>query len=91
MMMGIEMRHCIYTPCCRFQAKLKQNSESEAWKNENTRPCPKCSAPFYKDGGCNRVQCASCKTYICNLCLESFATSGDCYRHLSANHGGYYD
>eukprot|EP00873_Tetraselmis_striata_P011522 jgi/Tetstr1/431786/TSEL_021282.t1 len=76
--------------CTEFQAKLKQNSASEKWTKENTRPCPNCTAPFYKDGGCNRVQCASCKTVICNICLQMFASSGDCYNHLTAAHGGYY-
>jgi len=77
--------------CAEFQARLKENCASERWTQENTRPCPSCSAPFYKDGGCNRVQCANCKTYICNVCLESFATSGDCYNHLTASHGSFYD
>ena len=29
---------------------------------EETKPCPKCKTPIYKDGGCEHVKCTRCKT-----------------------------
>ncbi len=35
---------------------------SKAWIDENSRPCPKCKRPLFKDGGCNKVTCPKCGT-----------------------------
>lgn len=34
----------------------------------HVKPCPKCSAPVEKDGGCNLVVCRSCRQAFCWLC-----------------------
>lgn len=36
-------------------------SNYQAVKRES-KPCPQCKTPIYKDGGCNHVKCARCKT-----------------------------
>eukprot|EP00045_Choanoeca_perplexa_P004078 m.35346 g.35346 ORF g.35346 m.35346 type:complete len:345 (-) comp12386_c0_seq1:126-1160(-) len=37
---------------------------------ENTKPCPKCNSPIYKedDASCNAVYCTICQTEFCWLC-----------------------
>lgn len=79
--------------CCthRYQAGLQDYSASTAWVQQHTQPCGRCAAPYYKDGGCNRLQCGSCHSHLCNLCSQVFASATECYAHLSAVHGGYYD
>ena len=36
-------------------------------------PCPTCSRPIEKDGGCNEVLCTQCGTNFCWLCGSSDA------------------
>jgi len=33
-----------------------------------TSPCPKCSFPIMKDGGCNHMRCTKCNYYFCWVC-----------------------
>ena len=49
--------------------KELDREKSEAWKKDNTKPCPYCTAPIYKDGGCPYVYCYKCnKGGICWHC-----------------------
>jgi hypothetical protein len=41
---------------------------SALYLQANTKPCPKCSVPVEKDGGCNLVMCRSCRQAFCWLC-----------------------
>lgn len=44
---------------------------TQRWKNTNTRPCPGCSSPIMKDGGCNHVRCGRCKADFCWGCMRT--------------------
>jgi hypothetical protein len=72
-------------PCCNREFNLEAasefnlaetltNSASESatqnWKNNNTRPCPGCSSPILKDGGCNHVRCGKCGVNFCWACMR---------------------
>ena len=73
-------------PCCSKEFNLEAASEfnlaetltssaSESatrnWKSNNTRPCPSCSSPILKDGGCNHVRCGKCRVNFCWACMRS--------------------
>ena len=34
----------------------------------HVKPCPKCTVPVEKNGGCNLVMCRSCRQTFCWLC-----------------------
>ena len=70
-------------PCCEIDFPLLASSElagtssytasdsaTEHWKNSNTRPCPGCSSPIMKDGGCNHVKCGKCRVDFCWACMR---------------------
>lgn len=40
------------------------------WLNANSRPCPKCSSPVERNGGCNLVMCR-CRQCFCWLCGQA--------------------
>ncbi|KAI3429520.1 hypothetical protein D9Q98_005609 [Chlorella vulgaris] len=50
-----------------WQKCVKDGSETSSWLNANTKPCPKCSKPVEKNGGCNLVLCR-CGQAFCWLC-----------------------
>ncbi|KAF6250673.1 hypothetical protein COO60DRAFT_1471727 [Scenedesmus sp. NREL 46B-D3] len=50
-------------PC----GKINGDSETRNWLAANTKPCPKCSKPVEKNGGCNLVMC-KCGQAFCWLC-----------------------
>jgi hypothetical protein len=54
--------------------------------------CPQCRVPTEKISGCNRISCR-CGAHWCYKCPVSqyFRTAQDCYSHLAAAHGGYFD
>lgn len=56
-------------------------------------PNPNCKLPIQKNGGCNRVTCSKCGKSMCwkNKCMLLFNTANECYAHLNAVHGGYFD
>jgi hypothetical protein len=73
-------------PCCNKEFNLEASSEfnmaetltnsssesaTQNWKNQNTRPCPGCSSPIIKDGGCNHVRCGKCRVNFCWACMRS--------------------
>jgi ariadne-1 len=39
-----------------------------AWKSENTRPCPGCHKAIEKNEGCNHMTCSQCKHQFCWKC-----------------------
>ena len=68
--------------------------------------CPRCSSEVCKaiatngviNTGCNHVECVACgsrgiATHLCAFsgCFRDFDEAGDCYDHMTAEHGGYYD
>jgi ariadne-1 len=40
-----------------WDEKINGDSETRNWLAANTKPCPKCSKPVEKNGGCNLVMC----------------------------------
>ena len=44
------------------------------------RMCPKCKIPIYKDGGCNKITCSRCMSYICDVCGKDISKEG--YKHF---------
>ncbi|CAG5136790.1 unnamed protein product [Candidula unifasciata] len=52
--------------------------------------CPKCKIGVEKTEGCNRMNCTSCRTCFCWVCLAIVADEQECYRHLMKEHGGFY-
>lgn len=62
-----------HSPCtCKmwadWVAKERNDSETLHWLQAHTKPCPKCTVPVEKDGGCNLVVCRSCRQAFCWLC-----------------------
>ncbi|WVO24272.1 uncharacterized protein IAS62_005636 [Cryptococcus decagattii] len=35
------------------------------------RNCPKCTKPFFKDSGCNKIICTTCRTMSCYVCRKT--------------------
>ncbi|KAL8290442.1 hypothetical protein RQP46_002700 [Phenoliferia psychrophenolica] len=54
----------------------------EAMSQALIRKCPKCSEPYIKEDGCNKITCPSCRTVSCYICskivkgYEHFANAG---------------
>ncbi len=40
-----------------WDEKVSGDSETKNWMAIHTKPCPKCSKPVEKNGGCNLVVC----------------------------------
>jgi hypothetical protein len=71
-------------PCCdqsfilNAEAELSPNSNNSVladdatvkWINSHTRPCPSCSVPISKIGGCNHMQCSHCHARFCWACMR---------------------
>eukprot|EP01029_Cantina_marsupialis_P032323 TRINITY_DN975_c0_g1_i1.p1 TRINITY_DN975_c0_g1~~TRINITY_DN975_c0_g1_i1.p1 ORF type:complete len:389 (+),score=63.64 TRINITY_DN975_c0_g1_i1:108-1274(+) len=57
------------TSCKQFEknAKKETKRDRKAVKRESVA-CPGCSAPVYKDSGCNHMTCSVCETAFCWLC-----------------------
>jgi len=62
----------------------------DEWKDKDAlnldklgiKKCPRCETGITKNGGCNHMECTSCKSHICWKCLKLFSTSKPCYDHL---------
>uniref|UniRef100_A0A7S0R3F9 RBR-type E3 ubiquitin transferase n=1 Tax=Chlamydomonas leiostraca TaxID=1034604 RepID=A0A7S0R3F9_9CHLO len=63
-----------HSPCTcemwtKWDEKISGDSETRSWIIANTKPCPKCTKPVEKNGGCNHVTC-KCGASFCWLCGE---------------------
>ncbi|KAJ7020475.1 hypothetical protein C8F04DRAFT_1014251 [Mycena alexandri] len=79
--------------CAEHQDNLTGGLAALArWREENgVKQCPNCHADIEKNGGCNHMQCALCRTHICWVCLKTFSDRGDnggIYPHMQREHGG---
>lgn len=64
-----------HSPCtCKmwemWEEKMSGDSETRNWLAANTKPCPKCTKPVEKNGGCNLVVC-KCGQPFCWLCGQA--------------------
>jgi ariadne-1 len=66
-----------HSPCtCAMWAmwdeKINGDSETRNWLAANTKPCPKCSKPVEKNGGCNLVmcKCGQVREPLCNSAYQ---------------------
>ena len=64
-----------HSPCTcamlrMWKVKCSDASETANWLVANTKPCPKCSKPVEKAGGCNLVAC-TCGQCFCWLCGQA--------------------
>jgi len=72
-------------PCCDesfvlpAESKQFEDEETSKWVSTNTRPCPSCSVPISKTGGCNHMRCSHCKANFCWACMR-LSTSCRAYR-----------
>ncbi|MCJ1282927.1 hypothetical protein MMC26_002253 [Xylographa opegraphella] len=57
----------------------------EAMTNAIIRTCPKCGVPIFKDGGCNKMVCTKCRTYVCDYCGKDI--SKESYGHFDNGTG----
>ena len=78
--------------CARYQSGKEADKKLEEWLQgdpENRKRCPKCSSPIEKTFGCNHVPCRQCRAHICWFCLDYFGSNGECYDHMSVEHGNF--
>jgi hypothetical protein len=72
-------------PCCDesfvlpAESKHLQDDETSRWMDAHTRPCPSCSVPIVKSGGCNHMRCSHCGADFCWACM-SLRTSCRAYQ-----------
>jgi len=82
-------------PCCGkdflLPTEMTQNmlgdEETSRWINARTRPCPSCSAPIEKDGGCNHMRCGKCNASFCWACMRLRTTCAS----YSCNNGAPFN
>lgn len=65
--------------CAEYQQWRTENEQAddlfEAWRERNTKNCPKCAAPIQKNGGCNHMTCSRCRHQFCWLCMADYTSS----------------
>jgi hypothetical protein len=70
-------------PCCDESFVLSAQNElspetnsvvgdeqTSKWMQSHTRPCPSCSVPIVKSGGCNHMRCSHCRASFCWACMQ---------------------
>ncbi|WOO78862.1 E3 ubiquitin-protein ligase [Vanrija pseudolonga] len=60
--------------CEEVEADLKldkRHAVEEAMSEALMRKCPKCSKPYVKEHGCNKIMCHSCNTMSCYICQKA--------------------
>ncbi|KAG7666760.1 hypothetical protein Ndes2526B_g04760 [Nannochloris sp. 'desiccata'] len=56
--------------------RIQDGTETASWLHANTKPCPKCTNPVEKNGGCNLVLCR-CGQCFCWLCGQATGRAHD--------------
>ena len=46
------------------------DEQTSKWMQSHTRPCPSCSVPIVKSGGCNHMRCSHCRAQFCWACMR---------------------
>ncbi|TFK18193.1 hypothetical protein FA15DRAFT_269541 [Coprinopsis marcescibilis] len=70
---------------CKEVDEEERNAGRLAVENAMTkaviRQCPRCSKPFIKEGGCNKMKCSTCGTMSCYICRQIVEN----YDHFNRN------
>ncbi|VVC37293.1 Zinc finger, RING/FYVE/PHD-type,IBR domain [Cinara cedri] len=67
----------------KWITKCADDSETANYITGNTKECPKCNICIEKNGGCNHMQCLSCKFDFCWMCLGDWKAHGTEYYDCS--------
>ncbi|OXA52893.1 potential E3 ubiquitin-protein ligase ariadne-2 isoform X2 [Folsomia candida] len=67
----------------RWLTKCADDSETANYISAHTKDCPKCHICIEKNGGCNHMQCYSCKHDFCWMCLGDWKSHGSEYYECS--------
>lgn len=67
----------------RWLTKCADDSETANYISAHTKDCPKCHICIEKNGGCNHMQCISCKHDFCWMCLGDWKAHGSEYYECS--------
>ena len=68
--------------------RIQDGTETSSWLRANTKPCPKCSKPVEKNGGCNLVLC-HCGQAFCWLCGQATGRAHDWHNIHGHSCGAY--
>lgn len=63
--------------------KCEDDSETANYISAHTKDCPRCHICIEKNGGCNHMQCYSCKHDFCWMCLGDWKNHGSEYYECS--------
>lgn len=75
---GCQQGHGSKQTCAQHAAATQCEDSSAAYIRESTKPCPTCSVPLFKDGGCNHVTCSQCAFQFCWLHMSEWTVGGAC-------------
>ncbi|XP_031641143.1 potential E3 ubiquitin-protein ligase ariadne-2 [Contarinia nasturtii] len=67
----------------KWLTKCADDSETANYISAHTKDCPKCHICIEKNGGCNHMQCFSCKHNFCWMCLGDWKSHGSEYYECS--------
>lgn len=67
----------------KWLTKCADDSETANYISAHTKDCPKCHICIEKNGGCNHMQCYSCKHDFCWMCLGDWKVHGSEYYECS--------
>lgn len=67
----------------KWLTKCADDSETANYISAHTKDCPKCHICIEKNGGCNHMQCFSCKHDFCWMCLGDWKCHGSEYYECS--------
>ncbi|KAL0221481.1 hypothetical protein RCL1_001335 [Eukaryota sp. TZLM3-RCL] len=78
--------------CAQYESSLQSEfAQSHQWLLENTKPCPNCRKPIYKDGGCLHMSCQQCRHDFWWCCANRYDTSKPKRNHSdSCPNTGHY-
>lgn len=67
----------------KWLTKCADDSETANYISAHTKDCPKCHICIEKNGGCNHMQCYTCKYDFCWMCLGDWKSHGSEYYECS--------
>ncbi|ODN77001.1 hypothetical protein, variant 7 [Cryptococcus amylolentus CBS 6039] len=68
------------------ESKLdRRHAVEDAMSAALIRNCPRCTKPFIKESGCNKIVCSNCRTISCYICRQIIKG----YEHFDRNPANY--